>query len=339
MIDHTRTVPFEPRPWNPPRDRGLVDEFEVNERLRAAALWDTGGHGPEDVVCDGTGRPITGLEDGRIIRFETSGGEPTLVADVGGRPLGLALHPQTGGLLVANADLGLQEVTPDGEVDVLVDSHDGARFGITNNLDVSADGTIWFSVSSHTRPLSEFTLDLLERNASGAVYRRDPNGDVELVMDGLVFANGVALSSDESHLLVAETGSYRIMRLWLTGEAQGRIDTFRENLPGFPDNLTRSGGFTWCAFPRPRDRMLDATAPRPWTRKIIATLPESIQPKPSRHGFVVAFDDDGRVVGNYQDPTGRVAVTTGAFASGRSLYVGSLTEPTLAVVPLPASLH
>ena len=240
--------------------------------------------------------------------------------------------------MVANADRGLQQISPDGRVEVLVDSHRGTPFALTNNVDVSADGAIWFSVSSHRHPLADYTLDILERNATGAVYRRDPNGDLDVVMDGLVFANGVALAADESHLLVAETGSYRIMRLWLTGDAQGRIDVFRDNLPGFPDNLTRAGGFTWCGFPRPRDRMLDATLPRPWTRRVIAALPDVLQPKVSRHGFVVAFDQTGRVVANYQDPSGRVAVTTGAFAFGRSLYVGSLTEPTLAVVSLPAFL-
>ena len=36
-------------------------------------------------------------------------------------------------------------------------------------------------------------------------------------MDGLQFANGVVLSPDESYLLVAETGAYRITRLWLGG--------------------------------------------------------------------------------------------------------------------------
>ena len=51
---------------------------------------------------------------------------------------------------------------------------------------------------------------------------------------------------------------------------------------------------------------------------------------------MAAFDGDGNVVANLQDPTGRVAVTTSARALGQLLYVGSLSEPNLAVVSLPA---
>src|SRR5512142_3327697 len=47
------------------------------------------GNGPEDVVVDTAGRVWTGLEDGRIVRIPPDGGEPTVIADTGGRPLGL----------------------------------------------------------------------------------------------------------------------------------------------------------------------------------------------------------------------------------------------------------
>ena len=71
-------------------------------------------------------------------------------------------------------------------------------------------------------------------------------------------------------------------------------------------------------------------------RSMLHRLPEQMQPKVPRHGFVAAFDSDGDVVANLQDPSGRVSFTTGVRALGQLLYVGSLTEPTLAVVALPA---
>ena len=36
------------------------------------------GNGPEDVVVDSAGQLWTGLEDGRIVRIPTDGGEPTV---------------------------------------------------------------------------------------------------------------------------------------------------------------------------------------------------------------------------------------------------------------------
>ncbi|MEX2654080.1 MAG: SMP-30/gluconolactonase/LRE family protein [Acidimicrobiia bacterium] len=329
---------FEPRSWHAPRDPGLTGPFAKNDLLRSAALWDTTGRGPEDIAIDAEGRPVTGLADGRVLRFDVTGGVPEELANVGGRPLGIEIDSDGESLIVCNAELGLQRVTPDGKSRLLVDRYGDTAFTLTNNAAVARDGTIYFSVSSHRWSLADYTADILERSATGLLYRRDTNGDVDVVMDGLVFANGVALSSAEDFVLVAELGSYRIHRIWLHGERAGTKDIFIENLPGFPDNLNVGNGLFWCAFPRTRDRALDATLSRPRVRRVIHRLPERLQPKASRHGFVAAFDEAGSVIATLQDPSGRVAVTTSAIAHGRYLYVGSLSEPTLAVVALPLSL-
>ncbi len=130
---------------------------------------------------------------------------------------------------------------------------------------------------------------------------------------------------------MAETGAYRIRRLWLTPDRPGQDEIFVDNLPGFPDNLSTGDGVFWVAMPSPRDRLLDALLPRPFARQIIARLPDRFKPQPRRHGFVVGFDAAGRVVHNLQDPSGRVAITTGARQHGGRLYIGSLSEPTVAV--------
>lgn len=42
-------------------------------------------------------------------------------------------------------------------------------------------------------------------------------GEMQEVAGGLAFANGLALSSDERSLFVAETGEYRVLRIRLGG--------------------------------------------------------------------------------------------------------------------------
>jgi sugar lactone lactonase YvrE len=338
VFDHNRRMNFQPQAWQPPRDTGLTGPFAENHHLRSAALWDTTGAGPEDVAIDADGRPVTGLKDGRVVRFPPFGGVPETIGDVGGRPLGIELDTDGESFIVANADLGLQRLAPNGDVTVLAHGYRGRPFTLTNNASVAKDGTIYFSVSSHRWPLSEYTADLLERSATGTLYRRDINGDLDIVLDGLVFANGVALSATEQFVLVAELGSYRIHRVWLEGPDAGKSALFVDNLPGFPDNLNLSDGLFWCGFPRPRDKALDATASRPRIRSLIHRLPPGLQPKVSPHGFVVAFDETGAVVANFQDPSGRVATTTSAVSHGRFLFVGSLTSPALAVMALPERL-
>ena len=324
---------FRPNAWSPPPSPGLNAEFESNDRLAQAALRPVGGAGPEDVVVDADGHVYTGLEDGRLLRLPSDGGEPELLADTGGRPLGLELHPG-GGLVVCDADKGLLHLAPDGGLETLVDRFEGEPFKFTNNAAVAADGTIYFTDTSRRFGIAGYKLDLLEHSGTGRLFARRPDGEVEQLLDGLQFANGVALDPEERYLLVAETGAYRIRRLWLRGDQAGRDEIFVDNLPGFPDNLSTGEGVFWVAMPTPRDRILDALLPRPWLRNIIARLPDRLQPQPKRHGFVLGLDAAGTVVHNLQDPSGRVAMTTGARQHGDKLYLGSLSEPTVAVYRL-----
>ncbi len=323
---------FAPTAWTPPSDVGLVGDFAENHDLAVADLWPTGGQGPEDIVIDHLGRVVAGLDDGQIVRFDPSGRRARTIASTGGRPLGIELHPEDG-YIICDAYKGLLHLTSRGDLIVLANSYGGLPFGITNNAAVRADGTIYFSVSSHKWTLADFTADLLERSATGRVYRRDPSGELSVLMDGLVFPNGVTLTPDERSLLVAETGSYRIHKVSVDGPGEQTV--ILHNLPGFPDNLsTDATGIIWCGVPRPRDRLLDATLPRPWMRRAIHSLPASLQPKPSRHGLVIGFDSGGKIVHNLQDPGGRVAVTTSARRHGDRLFVGSLSEPAIAVLSL-----
>ena len=328
---------FSPQPWRPPRDLGLTGSFAENDSLRSAALWDTTGVGPEDVTVDSDGRPVTGLKDGRVIRFSVSGGNPETIGDVGGRPLGIELDSDGESFIVANAYLGLQRLTPNGDATVLAHGFRGRPFLLTNNAAVARDGTIYFTVSSHRWRLSAYTTDILERSATGALYRLDTNGDLDRVLDGLVFANGTALSAAEDFVLISEFGSYRILRVWLDGPLAGTSDIFVENLPGFPDDLNRSGGVFWCGFPCLRNRGLDAVGLTPRVRSVVHRLRPKLQVRPAPHGFVAAFDETGAVVANLQDPSGRVSTTTSAVSHGRRVYVGSLTSPALAVIALPKS--
>ncbi|MFQ5349600.1 MAG: SMP-30/gluconolactonase/LRE family protein [Thermoanaerobaculia bacterium] len=325
---------FRPEAWQPPPSPGLEDDYERNDRLAGAELWPVGGAGPEDVAVDPEGRLYTGLEDGRIVRLPAGGGAPEVLADTGGRPLGLELDPQ-GRLVICDADEGLLRLAPDGELETLVDGFEGERFRFTNSAAVAADGTIYFTDTSRRYGIAAYKQDLLEHSGTGRLFALRPDGALDLLVDGLQFANGVALDPEERWLLVAETGAYRIRRLWLTPDRPGQEEIFVDNLPGFPDNLSTGEGVFWLAMPSPRDRVLDALLPMPLLRHVVARLPDRLQPQPKRHGFVLGFDATGKVVHNLQDPGGRVALTTGAREHGGRLYLGSLSESTVAVHSLP----
>ncbi|NND83775.1 MAG: SMP-30/gluconolactonase/LRE family protein [Acidimicrobiia bacterium] len=315
---------FEPTSWTPDAPPGLDDE---HASLADAERWLTGADGPEDAVVANDGSAITGTADGRILRLDGTG--VVEVAKVGGRPLGIEWFGDD--LLVCNADLGLQVVTLGGSVSKLADRFDGERFLFTNNATVASDGTVYFSVSSRRWTLHEYVNDLLEGQPTGRVFARHPDGSIDLVVDGLQFANGVTLDADEASLFVAETGRYAIHRHWL---ADGRTEPFATNLPGFPDNLSHDGTTLWTALASPRQAIVEFMSPRPLLRSISYRLPEALKPAPVRHGIVLGFDESGTVTHDLQDPTGTVAITTSARMADGRLFIGSLKEPHVAVYDL-----
>jgi strictosidine synthase len=330
-------VAFEPSRWTPPLAPRLEGRYARNTRLSGASRWTTPGAGPEDVVIDARGRVVTGLVTGEILAFpDVRGGEPAVLARTGGRPLGLERDVDGESLIVCDARKGLLRLDGSGRLETLVDTYEGEPLRFTNNAAVGSDGTIYFSDTSTKYSFDEYKRDLLEHQPRGRLFAYDRRtGETRLLLGGLYFANGVALSRDESFVVVAETGSYDLKRRWLKGPRAGEVDTFIENLPGFPDNVSSSGtGIFWVALPAPRDRRLDMLLPRPGLRRVVAALPEALQPRPRRYGFVLGIDERGTVVQNLQDPSGRIAHVTGAREHDGRLFVGSLEDSAVGVLEL-----
>src|SRR5215218_6531466 len=332
-----RHPPLRPVVWQPPAAPTRAKARSGPLPLPPVRLLELDGTGPEDVVVDAAGRIVTGVEDGRLLRIDPDGGRVEVVANTGGRPLGIELLGD-GRLLVCNAWRGLLAVDPEGgAVEVLVDRVAGEPMRFCNNAAVTADATVYFSDSSRRFGIDHWRADLLEHSGTGRLLRRDPGGAVEVLLDGLQFANGVALAADESFVTVAETGAYRLTRLWLAGERAGRTDLLADNLPGFPDNLsTGTGGLLWVALGSPRNPLLDRLHRRhPALRRAVWALPERLQPKPVRTLWVLAVDAGGAVVHDLQGPGDDYTMVTGVREHGGRLYLGSLAERAVAVLDLP----
>jgi sugar lactone lactonase YvrE len=295
------------------------------------------GTGPEDVVVDEQGRLVTGVEDGRILRLSDDGRRIDQVADTQGRPLGVELLGD-GRLLVCDAERGLLAVDPEGgSVEALVAGRElaaGRPLRLCNNAAVARDGTVFFTDSTQRFGVEHFMADLLEHGGTGRLLRRDVSGEVTELLDGLQFANGVALSADESYVAVAETGSYRISRVWLD---TGRSEVLADNLPGIPDNLsTGADGLIWVALATPRNPVLDWTASRnPLLRKATWALPPAVLTRfEVRTTWVVAIDDSGAIVRDLQTSAPGYHMVTGVRQHGGKLYLGSLREQGIAVIDL-----
>ena len=315
--------------WIPSPAPALDGPYRINELLIGAEqLYDKQLRGPEDVAFDKDGRPWSGLRDGRIVRLEADG-KVTEIVNTGGRPLGLE-HGPDGALYVADARRGLLRVdVTTRKVEVLINRAEGVEFHCVNDLEIGDDGVIYFTDSSAVWGIDQFTEDILDQRPSGRVLKYDPATKTTLVLArDLAFANGLALSNDESHLFIAETGRYRLWRLWLTGEKRNLKEVVTENLPGFPDNLQMtSRGTIWVALYSSRKRLLDWIHPYPFLKDATASLPNWLRPEPPAWGFVVEVDENGTPLRSLQDPSGQyISHVSAAKEHDGFLWLGNLND-------------
>ncbi|MDN5791235.1 MAG: SMP-30/gluconolactonase/LRE family protein [Micrococcales bacterium] len=293
------------------------------------------GYGAEDVLVTEAG-VFTGTKDGSIFRITRDGDRIERVAATGGRPLGIESLPD-GQLLVCDAQSGLLSVDPEsGSVTTLVREIDGRPMRFCNNAAVSSNGDIYFSDSSTEYSIEQWKADLIEDTRTGRLLVRRADGSVEVLLTALAFANGVALAPDESFVAVAETGARTLVRLWLTGDRAGQRDLLVDDLPGYPDNISRgSDGLIWVSIASPTDPVVEAMQRGPiLLRRSVTKIPAAIQPKPKRTVRAMAFRPGGALARDEQVATDRFHMVTGVREHSGQLWLGSLEEPAIAVLDL-----
>ncbi len=335
-------IDVEPVAWAPPAPPSLdAGPYARNDLLKGAERIAKGvGRGPEAIAFDAQGRIYTGFDDGRVARFDADGGGYKLLANTGGRPLGVFIHPD-GGVIVCDAVKGLLRIGEGGKIETLATGADGVPFGFTNDLAITKDGSkIYFTDATSKFGYSHSTDDIIEHQGHGRFLVYDfATGKTGVLLKGLQFANGVALGPEEAFALVNETGSYRIMRYWLKGEKAGTSEVFADNLPGFPDNIAFNGaGRFWVAIYAPRTPIADRLAPYPGLRKAVARALRFLPAPVKAQAFALGFDPAGKLVANlqYDGADAYYPITSAREHPNGYLYFGSLTADSLARIKTPA---
>ncbi len=186
-----------------------------------------------------------------------AGTDPRQVREPGAN--GLALDAR-GALLIANSggrsidrfDLRRRTRT------VLADRYAGKRFNSPNDMHVARDGSIYFTDPPYG--LADGDTSALKEQPVNGVYRRRPNGTIDLLDGGLTRPNGIALSPDERRLYVSvsDDTAPRIMRYDLDSRgtprnAQVLLDAramLAAGGPGLPDGMkVARDGTLVCSVP------------------------------------------------------------------------------------------
>jgi sugar lactone lactonase YvrE len=259
-------------------------------------------------------------------------------------------------LLVCDSLKGLLQVhLQQRTIQVLTNvADDGKPINYANDLDVGPiSGKVYFTASTagvvaynsnHGRgyydTLRSCLLNYIQGDVSGRLLSYDfSTKETKVLLNGLFYANGVAVATDESYVLVAETWSYRILRLWLKGEKVGQVETFIGQLPGAPDGLSRSSKTTnavWIGIVA-KASPLGQLAPYPGLRQLVGSLLVPWLPQLSKllmgSTAAIQVDDQGQVLQVLLDPKSEtLASISGVTEYKGALFFGSLNGNYVSVM-------
>ncbi len=318
--------------------RGLMPD-ETEPKLKGAEILVAGQvDGPEDVLLDGQGNLYCGSRDGYLYRIPAPHHDKAeVLAKIGGRPLGLALDRE-GRIVACVAGMGLVRVAMDGKVELLTDQTERSLFSVqddttirmADDLDIAPDGTIFFTDATKRYDIENWGLDLLEGRPNGRLLSYDPaTRKTRTVCDNLLFPNGVCLTHDGKHLLVASTWDCSILIFDLARLSDGpRV--FLGGLPGYPDNVNRaSDGGYWVALAGMRNPVFDEAMRHPGLRRRMTRRvpPTNWLFGNLNIGGVLKIDGKGRIVDALWDaPDGPLYMITSMREHEGALYLGGVTN-------------
>jgi sugar lactone lactonase YvrE len=299
--------------------------------------------------CRLIGGPLPGVDDiaegpdgvlyvsagPRVLRLSGPGYERrAVVAEFKAEVSGLAVHPD-GRLLACVAEQGLAAVDARGCQRWLSQVEDQPLNCLTS-VAAALDGNIFISEGSQLNKAIEWRSDLMQKNRAGRVLVCGPGFESpKVLLRGLCYAHGLALSPDGRFLWLTESWSHRVSRAAVMGCNLGAVEPIIRNLPGYPARLSRAarGGFWLSIFALRthliefvlreddfRNEMMRTIAPQYWIAPALATGGDALEPMqsgsikalgiqkpwapPRSYGLIARIDKNGDVIDSLHSRVG-----------------------------------
>lgn len=186
-------------------------------------------------------------------------------------------HPAEIADIAAIGPDGLAIALADGGVIVEGGRFDGRRYGIAGKLGcitaLTVSGTrLYVANGSSTNAATDWQRDLLERNASGSVWRIDlDSGEGVQVASRLAWPAGLA--ARDGALVVSEAWKHRLVKI--DPAAPGKSQPIHTDLPAYPGRIARGAGGYWLAMFAPRSQLVEFVLREPAYRKrMMAEVPQ-----------------------------------------------------------------
>jgi hypothetical protein len=164
-----------------------------------------------------------------------------------------------------------------GEIIVAGGAFDGHRYRAAPDVRcitaMAASGSgLYVANGSATNPPENWQLDLLERNASGSIWRLDlESGASARIVDRLAWPAGLAV--DRETLIVSEAWKHRLIRIDASRGGRGRA--LYTDIPGYPGRIAPAADGYWLSVFAPRTQLVEFVLREPAYRKrMLAEVPQ-----------------------------------------------------------------
>jgi gluconolactonase len=150
-------------------------------------------------------------------------------------PNGMTLDAEGRLIVCEHGNRRLARLEEDGAVTVLADRFEGKRLNSPNDVVGKSDASYYFTDPPYG--LAGKEDDPARELSCNGVYRLSPDGNLQMLFDGVKRPNGLAFSPDERYFYLANSDADR--RIWLRFPVQedgslGKSDVFYD-VTGHPD--------------------------------------------------------------------------------------------------------
>ncbi|OMO72267.1 Six-bladed beta-propeller, TolB-like protein [Corchorus olitorius] len=307
--------------------------------------------GPESIAFDCRKEgPYIGVSDGRILKWQgpnlgwkefaipssnrdrklCDGSSDPNLEPTCGRPLGLKFNHATCQLYIADAYFGLLMVGPNGGVaQQLANSAEGIPFKFTNALDIDSNsGVIYFTDSSIFIQRRNYVMSAIMFDRTGRLLKYDPETKkVTVIYKGLGFPNGLALSKDNSFLILAETTKMRILKFRLDSitSTNSYVPEEFAKVSRIADNIKRNEkGEFWVGLNSERGRIQNHDVD--YKAKLL--IGDWVIPDP----VGVKYDEEGNILQQLDGNGGSALNSVSEIEEfNGKLYIGSVEKPYVGI--------
>ena len=267
-----------------------------------------------------------GSKNGSIYQLDLPSQNLNEIYRYSGRPLGIAVRSKNE-IFVIDPLKGILQV------DLLKKTHrqlvaPGGKKQF-NFLDDIAyyNNRLYFTNASKKYRLGQSTEAIVTQEKGGSVWIYDlGSGDMELIKEGLVFANGIDIGPRGEKLYFTETGSYRVYEYEIQSK---KIKQLASGLPGFPDNLTVTSDGILVALFSPQSKILNLFKDNPTILGLLNKIPHWLKPLPPADSQIVKLDFKGKIVEHLLDTDSDFFPVTSVVQYRENYYFGSLKDQGL----------